>query len=236
MQYRFADKASYEDLAAGRVIRGAPGATNFPVRLASELFQRVLAVRGGDDRVHVYDPCCGSAYLLTTLGFLHGPRISRLTGSDIDPLMVNVARENLTLLGREGLHDRAKELRALHERFGKESHAAALASAGRLGELATASIAPRAFRADATDVAAVRSGIGDRRPDVVVSDFPYGRLKQWSAAEAASGILVGLHDLLADDAVLALVLPRREPLEHPGFARVQRIRIGKREAHLLRRE
>jgi hypothetical protein len=57
MQYRFAEKSNYEDLAAGRVIHGAPGATNFPVRLASELFQRALAVRRGNDRVHVFDPC-----------------------------------------------------------------------------------------------------------------------------------------------------------------------------------
>ncbi len=236
MQYRFAGKTNYEDLAAGRVIHGAPGATNFPVRLASELFQRALAVRGGDDRVHVYDPCCGGAYLLTTLGFLHGSRIERLTGSDIDPLMVDAARENLALLRPEGLDGRANELRALQAQFGKESHAAALESAGRLGTLATTAIAPDVFQADATNAAAVRSGLGNGRPDIVVSDFPYGRLKQWSAAEAAPKLLAGLHDLLADDAVLALVLPRREPLEHPGFARVQRVRIGKREAHLLRRE
>ena len=54
--------------------------------------------------------------------------------------------------------------------------------------------------ADATDASAVRSGLGGRRPDVVVSDFPYGRLTHWRAADPASRILAGLHDVLADEA------------------------------------
>jgi hypothetical protein len=146
------------------------------------------------------------------------------------------ARQNLALLRPEGLDDRAHALRRLHEQFGKESHAFALESVRRLATLSTGVIATDAFQADAGDASAVRSGLGDGPPDVVVSDVPYGRLKHWSAPDAAAQILPTLHRVLADDAVVALSFPRREPLDHPGFARLQRLKIGKREAYVLRRE
>ena len=41
MQYRYVtEKESYEDFAAGRVLLSQSGMTSFPVRLASEIFQR----------------------------------------------------------------------------------------------------------------------------------------------------------------------------------------------------
>ncbi len=44
MPYQFAvDRPNYSDLASGRVLYSVPGHHAFPVRLASEIFQRCLA-------------------------------------------------------------------------------------------------------------------------------------------------------------------------------------------------
>ena len=46
MQYKFAkEQPDYSDLASGRVFYSLPGHPAFPVRLASEVFQRCLAHR-----------------------------------------------------------------------------------------------------------------------------------------------------------------------------------------------
>ncbi len=83
MQYKYTDKINYQDYASGRVPYHRTGRPNFPVRLASEIFQRCLAY-ADLDQVSLYDPCCGGAYMLTVIGLLHGDRIKKIYGSDID--------------------------------------------------------------------------------------------------------------------------------------------------------
>jgi 23S rRNA G2445 N2-methylase RlmL len=104
--YKFAtERENYEDLASGRVLHGLAGATNFPVRLASEVFQRcadVLKQEGRKPPYTIYDPLCGVGYMLTALGFLHGEHIERLVGSDYDEAILKTARQNLGLLSAGG--------------------------------------------------------------------------------------------------------------------------------------
>jgi hypothetical protein len=64
LEYRFGEARSYEDFAAGRVFYGRPGAPNFPVRLTQELFGRCLSHSVKKNGLVLYDPCCGSGYLL----------------------------------------------------------------------------------------------------------------------------------------------------------------------------
>ena len=46
MQYLYAtERPDYSDLASGRVFYSLPGHPAFPIRLASEIFQRCLAFR-----------------------------------------------------------------------------------------------------------------------------------------------------------------------------------------------
>ena len=100
MKYRFEIEAkNYEDFASGRVLYNRPGATAFPVRLGSEIIQRCLErvrERHGKGRLTLYDPCCGGAYLLTTIGFLHGQEFSKIYASDIDEAMLELAMDNLS--------------------------------------------------------------------------------------------------------------------------------------------
>ena len=71
MNYFFCPAGNYEDFASGRVIYGAKGIPNFPVRLIAEIFGRALKASGKKDRLYVYDPCCGGAYSLTIIGFFY---------------------------------------------------------------------------------------------------------------------------------------------------------------------
>ena len=55
MNYFFCPAGNYEDFASGRVIYGAKGIPNFPVRLIAEIFGRALKASGKKDRLYVYD-------------------------------------------------------------------------------------------------------------------------------------------------------------------------------------
>src|SRR5678816_1175376 len=107
MQYQYAkERVDYSDLTSGRVFYSLPGHPAFPVRLASEIFQRCMAYRAAiydaAGRCTLYDPCCGAAYHLSVLGFLHGEQIGEIIASDIDETALAAARRNLGLLHRDG--------------------------------------------------------------------------------------------------------------------------------------
>ncbi|HEX6383703.1 MAG TPA: hypothetical protein VF177_03435, partial [Anaerolineae bacterium] len=135
MPYRFATESqNYSDYSSGRVFYSSPGYPAFPIRLASEIFRRCLAVRqtnGLTKPVVLYDPCCGGAYHLSTLAYLHWPAIDTIIASDIDAEILSVAARNLSLLTMAGLEKRIDEIVDMHARFGKSSHVAALESARR---------------------------------------------------------------------------------------------------------
>ena len=157
MEYLYEkERGHYEDFASGRVLLNAPGATAFPVRLASELYQRGRAAaltRGAPERLTVYDPCCGGGHLLAVIGLLHGAGVRRLIGTDADERAVALARRNLAMVNVRGLAEREAQLRELHRQFGKPSHAEALESARRLAEMAARrgfDIEVECARADAT--------------------------------------------------------------------------------------
>lgn len=102
MKYKFeVEKRDYSDFASGRVLYSAPSTTGFPVRLASEIMQRafaILAQQGVDGPLRIYNPCCGGAFLLTTIGFLFPRQVGHLIATDLDPLVLEIAEKNLSLL------------------------------------------------------------------------------------------------------------------------------------------
>src|SRR5512142_1863099 len=114
MQYKYAkEQLDYSDFASGRVFYSLPGHPAFPVRLASEIFQRCLASREAiykdSHPCTLYDPCCGTAYHLSVLAYLHGECIREVIASDIDEKAVALAKRNLGLLSMEGLEGRIDE-------------------------------------------------------------------------------------------------------------------------------
>lgn len=83
MVYRYAvTRENYADFSGG-VLHSAPGFPQFPVRLASEMFQRAIALVPSST-AQVWDPCCGSGHLLTALAFQHRRDITSVLGTDVE--------------------------------------------------------------------------------------------------------------------------------------------------------
>src|SRR5215216_6396625 len=123
MQYKYAkEQLDYSDFSSGRVFYSLPGHPAFPVRLASEIFQRCLAQRKTLYQVStpcaLYDPCCGAAYHLSVLSYLHREHIREVIASDIDAKAVALAGRNLGLLYMDGLEKRIHELSDMLKTYG----------------------------------------------------------------------------------------------------------------------
>lgn len=239
--YKFAtERENFEDLSSGRVLHGAPGATNFPVRLASEIFQRcmhVLEQEGRKPPYTVYDPLCGVAYTLTVLGFLHSERIKRLVASDYDEAILETARQNLDLLSPVGLNARATDLEKLYKEHSRVSHLGAMDSAQKLWQRLedNAEIETSVFHQNALKIDDKRSEL--ELVDIVLVDLPYGELTQWQGQEKTGDVtnqlLEGLIEHLPNAGVIAVVSDQKHGSQFPGLARRNRFKIGKRHVILL---
>src|SRR5215207_11524995 len=133
MQYKYAkEQLDYSDFSSGRVFYSLPRHPAFPVRLASEIFQRCITSRESiyqnSTPCTLYDPCCGAAYHLSVLAYLHGEHIREVIGSDIDEKAVALAKRNLELLTVAGLDKRIGEISKMLELYNKDSHKDALES------------------------------------------------------------------------------------------------------------
>lgn len=75
------------------------------------------------------------AYLLTTIGLLHGKDLKRVIGSDIEYKLIELATKNISLINSDGLNKRIEQITNLLVYFGKQSHKDALESAMRLKQM-----------------------------------------------------------------------------------------------------
>ncbi len=251
MRYRFVpQRENYEDYASGRVFVGMPGNPAFPVRLASEVAQRCLGIlqsSGREEPFCVYDPCCGAAYHLAVIGYLHMRRIREIIGSDIDGEALTIAERNLGMLSLTGLEQRMAELAVMRDAFGKRSHTEALASAARLraqldacppGDRPTT----RLFLADAMDPRALTAGLRGQAADIVFTDVPYGWHSRWRTgrqgglprAEPLWLMLEALLGVVSEATVVAIAADKSQHVEHERYERLQRLSAGKRQVALLR--
>jgi hypothetical protein len=250
MPYRYAtEKRDYSDYARGRVLFGQHGHPAYPVRLASEIWQRCVAAlqeQGRPGPYVLYDPCCGGAYLLTAVGLLYRSQLKAAIGSDVDAGVLETARRNLALLSVAGMERRLGEIRELYETYGKPSHAAAIESALRLREqLAGArgkKVEVQVFKADATDAQALSKGMQGRAIDVLIADLPYGRDSSWqrlqeggpSSCSPTYQMLDALRFVTSADTIVALSCDKGQRPVHPAYQRVERFRLGRRQVAFLR--
>jgi tRNA G10 N-methylase Trm11 len=249
MQYKYAAEQDYSDFSSGRVFYSLPGHPAFPVRLASEIFQRCRAHRemiyGVSNPVTLYDPCCGAAYHLGVLAYLHGEHIREIIGSDIDEKAVAVARRNLGLLHMDGLNQRIAEITKMFEQYGKDSHQEALRSASvlkkRLSTLtAVHSLETRVFQANATDGIAISSNIKSRSVDIVFTDVPYGQHSQWRAvdydglSDPLNSMLGALLPILSPSGIVAISSDKQQKASHESYEQIERFQVGKRRIVILR--
>jgi hypothetical protein len=248
MPYRFSTKIiDYTHYSSGRVLVNLPGQPAFPIRLASEVFQRLLALRKKDGLtapVHLYDPCCGGAYHLTVLGLLHREQIASIAASDIETRALDIARRNLALLSSQGMKERLAQIESMQDEFGKASHAEALASAKILLEEiqvkeAVQPLPTHTFQANALEVEALRAGLQGGQVEVVFSDLPYGLHSQWQGLAAgqvdpAYGLLESLAEVLMPGTLLALATTKETRPNHPAYTPSGRMKLGKRLVTFLR--
>jgi 23S rRNA G2445 N2-methylase RlmL len=239
MSYRYeTQKRDYSDLAAGKVLYHRPGAPAFPVRLASEIFQRcgaALRAQGKLPPYSLYDPLCGTGYLLTVLGFLHGHEISKVYASDADLGMLQTAKDNLNLLTAAGLEKRRAQLEELHSAYGKASHQLALDSAEKLKAMLPEDIQIISFQADAARIEA--AVIQERAIDMVIADLPYDSLTVWKGGrvkeEMVAEMLESLRRFLDPTAVLGIVGEKRDRILDPAYEQLKSFTLGKRRITIL---
>jgi tRNA G10 N-methylase Trm11 len=250
MQYKYAkEQLDYSDFSSGRVFYSLPGYPAFPVRLASEIFQRCVAHRetvyGNTTPCTLYDPCCGAAYHLSVLAYLHGEYIREVIGSDVDQRAVALAERNLGLLSMGGLDGRINEISKLFEQYGKDSHKAALRSAFILKENLSALTEKRrletsVFQASATDRKEILNHMKLKSVDIVFTDVPYGRHSQWRDSDpnalgnALGSMLDAVLAILSRSSILAIVSDKQQKVGHEKFQRLEQFQIGKRRAVILK--
>jgi 23S rRNA (guanine2535-N1)-methyltransferase len=251
MQYKYAKTLlDYSDLASGRVFHSLPGHPAFPVRLASEIFQRCIVGRekiyNNSDPCILYDPCCGTAYHLSVLAYLHGENIRAVIGSDIDAKAVAIAKRNLELLTVAGLDQRIAEISQLFELYGKDSHRDALRSGYTLRNNISAltqeehPIATKVFQASATDVKAIIKNIEPNSVDIVFTDVPYGQHSHWKGSNHNElsnplwSMLNGLISILSPASIVAIVSDKQQKVSHESFQRLEQFQIGKRRVVILK--
>ncbi|MGI6604413.1 MAG: hypothetical protein GX062_07790 [Firmicutes bacterium] len=238
MKYRFEiTRRDFRHLSSGRVLYHAPRMTAFPVRLASEIAQRCFALlqqKGCQGPYIVYDPCCGGAYLLTVIGFLHRTSIGELIGSDLDSQILEIARKNLSLLTPRGLLQRKEELSQYVQEYGKESHLEALSSIEHL--LKAVSNTPLSCTCFQHDITLVSSQVPVRNANIVITDLPYGNLVQWQSQseDPIRALFDNIYQVLdLTCSVVAIVADKKQHLQHKRFTRVQFLKIGKRQVALF---
>ena len=240
MPYRLAaERRNYSDLASGFVLRSAPGLPAFPVRLAAELFLRGAAYLPDMPKLSLWDPCCGSGYLVSVLGFLHRPRLADVICSDISAEETAIAARNLALLTQAGLAERERELRQLATTYGKPGYTEAADAARRLaGELRAAGgdLPSAVATVDVFDPA----GLAQLpTADLVITDVPYGERTCWQGVappgdDVLSVLLQSLCQVLPEHAIVTLCARARRVSFGRPVPALERVRMGHRAAFLGR--
>ncbi|WP_308405708.1 rRNA methyltransferase [Streptomyces tardus] len=243
------ERADSSDLACGVVLHSAPGYPAFPVRLATEIFLRARARLPQEHPMTLWDPCCGSGYLLTVLGLLHRDALRQLVATDADPDPLELAAKNLALLTPEGLSAREDERREQSVRFGKPAYLDAADAAVRLRErldcgggalpyaLRTADVFAPASLAAALAAPDGAEGGPAIVPDLVLTDLPYGERTHWEGevpdGAPVSAMLRSLASVLPGHAVIA-VTDRSRRIPIAPVPALERLKIGTRSAVLVR--
>jgi hypothetical protein len=239
-------KKNYEDLASGRVLMSLPGASAFPVRLATDTFVQCAAYlnrRRPRGSFHLYDPTCGCGYMATVLGFLHADSIRKISASDIDVDAVKLATKNLSLLNERGLAERERQLQQHLAAFGKASHVDALRSVAHIRDQfldRSRLVEVNVFKADALYAGAIQQGLAGEIPNIIFADVPYGRQSGWRSnqphtADAGyiSRLLSSLSGLDLRNSIVAIATPKSENIGHASFRRIRLVRAPNRKVTLL---
>ncbi|HHU78341.1 MAG TPA: hypothetical protein GXZ29_05605 [Clostridiales bacterium] len=232
MEYKYGKNDNYEDFSAGRVLYSIKGMTNFPVRLAQEIYGRCLQHSRKKNNICLYDCCCGGGYLLTVLGFLNQDTIVKIIGSDINIEMLKIAEKNLSLLSKEGMKRRMHEIGQMIASYQKQSHVEAMNSAITIKELIRTNIDFKVFQSDALKTINI-----DIKPDIIISDVPYGNIVNWKGNEESviGKLLDTLYEICSSDTVIGLCMNKKQRARNENFVLLERQQVGKRKFEIFRK-
>ncbi len=235
MQYIYAKNQSFEHLAAGHVIYGLSGSPNFPIRLAHEVYNRCLVYQKKKCDISIYDPCCGTGYLLTTLAFLNHKSIATIWGSDINVKFIDVAQRNLGLLGSQGLEKRKEELVILATQYQKISHFRALESIELIREMIVDLDHPLDFHVFDRDILSPNTNPGPSfTADIIITDVPYLQLVDWNGAGGINTMLSNIRMNIDTESIIAIIHDKRQKITSELYTRIERFKVGKRVIEILR--
>ncbi len=234
MLYRYSDDRDFSDYACGGAIKGRAGMPNFPARLALEIYARAASHLDDGAGVVLYDPLCGSGYLLTVVALLAARCPAAAFGSDVNEGALELARANLSLLTPEGRSRRAEELALSWETYGRESYRLALDSLGRIAAQADGRKVDT--RVTLHDVLSTQRPDLPALPNLILTDVPYGGLVSWQGEGGEARLMQCLARKAAPGAVFAVCMDKRQRLCADGFTRLEKEQIGKRRFEIYRRE
>ena len=235
MQYDYCQNENFEDFASGRVILHKYNYPNFPVRLAQEIYCRCLSYIKNKTDICIYDPCCGSGYMLTTIGFLNINSLKTIVCSDFNGHALEIAGKNLNLLNISGLQERINHLQSLYMQFEKISHLQAIESAKRLMKLLDEEriIDTMTFKADILSKNILENK--NFKADIVFTDIPYGHLVSWQEDEddSINNFLENLISVIKQGSVVAVCSDKRQRIRSDKYVRLEKQQIGKRKFEIL---
>lgn len=209
------------------IINGVP---NFPVRLVNEIYGRCLEYANKKKDICLYDCCCGGGYSLTVLGLLNQQSISKIIASDIDYKMLEIAKLNLSLLSPKGINRRIGEIHLLCEQFNKLSHRDAEESAIKLLNLIQEEITVQLFQANALKNIQV-----DIKPDIIITDVPYGNLVDWQGGiDEVSLLMESLTKVCNNETVIAICMNKNQKINNKRFKRLEKQIVGKRKFEIYK--
>ena len=245
MEYKYAkEKSDYSDYSSGRVFHSLSGHPAFPIQLASEIFQRCLAHRKTiyniSAPVTLYDPCCGAAYHLSVLAYLHGEFIQEIIASDVAEKAVELAKRNLGLLDMTDLERRIAEIETMIDKYCKDSHKDVLKSAHTLKvKLSNCSnfLVTRIFQANALSKEEILKNIKPKSVDIIFTDVPYGQHSNWQDSNESNplwSMLDAFRDVLSTSSIVAVVSNKGQKALHEAYQRIEQFQIGKRRILILK--
>ncbi len=230
MEYKYAENCNYENFASGRVLYHVNGVPNFPVRLANEIYGRCLEYSDKKKDICLYDCCCGGGYTVTVLGLLNQQSISKIIASDIDYKMLEVAKLNLSLLSEKGIKRRTDEIHLLYEQFNKTSHREAELSGIKLLNMIQKEIKVQLFQADALQPFQM-----DIKPDIIITDVPYGNLVNWQGGtDQLRCLMESLAKICSDETVVAVSMNKNQKISSKRFKRLEKQNVGKRKFEIYK--
>jgi 23S rRNA (guanine2535-N1)-methyltransferase len=235
-------KINCEELASGSIIQSYKGMPAFPIRLALEIYQRCKVFLKKHNILppySIYDPCCGSGYILTTLGILNSKEIERIYASDISKEAIELTNKNLSLLKEEGFLSRIFELEQLIGLYNNDSHRLFLAHAKTLKDKLIKDRRPditvlqRNILSDNVEV--------DIKVNIIITDIPYNRQSDWKNDEHVSlstqavqeRFLNNIYRSLEKDGVASIITPKTEKLFSDKLKIVDKFIVGKRRIYIL---